>query len=44
MKNDKKSQQFLASKIKTLKKVQKELGKASKMHQSQADRIGKLLK
>ena len=44
MKKEKQSQQFLASKIKTLKKVQKELGKASKMHQSQADRIGKMLR
>lgn len=43
MKHDKKSQAFLASKIKTLKKVKKELEKASKMHKSQADRIGKLL-
>jgi len=43
MKHDKKSQEFLAGKIKTLKKVKKELEKASKMHKSQADRIGKLL-
>ena len=43
MKKEKQSQQFLASKIKTLKKVQKELEKASKMHKGQADRIGKLL-
>jgi len=43
MKNNKKSQEFLKGKMKTLKKVQKELEKASKMHKSQADRIGKLL-
>tara|TARA_R100001015_G_C4460379_1_gene47492 strand:+ start:142 stop:273 length:132 start_codon:yes stop_codon:yes gene_type:complete len=43
MSNDKKSQEFLAGKIKTLKKVKKELEKASRMHKSQADRIGKLL-
>jgi hypothetical protein len=43
MKNNKKSQEFLADKLKALKKIQKELEKASKMHQSQADRIGKLL-
>ena len=43
MSNDRKSQEFLAGKIKTLKKVKKELEKASRMHKSQADRIGKLL-
>jgi hypothetical protein len=43
MSNDKKSQEFLAGKIKTLKKVKKELEKASRMHKSQADRIDKLL-
>tara|TARA_R100000988_G_C3925008_1_gene128624 strand:- start:438 stop:569 length:132 start_codon:yes stop_codon:yes gene_type:complete len=43
MSNDKKSQEFLAGKMKTLKKVKKELEKASRMHKSQADRIGKLL-
>jgi len=43
MNNDKKSQEFLAGKMKTLKKVKKELEKASRMHKSQADRIGKLL-
>lgn len=43
MKDDKKSQEFLKGKMKTLKKVKKELEKASRMHKSQADRIGKLL-
>jgi hypothetical protein len=43
MSNDKKSQEFLAGKMKTLKKVKKELEKASRMHKGQADRIGKLL-
>ena len=43
MKDDKKSQEFLKGKMKTLKKVQKELMKASRMHKNQADRIGKLL-
>jgi len=43
MNNDKKSQKFLAGKLKTLKKVKKELEKASRMHKSQAVRIGKLL-
>ena len=32
------------SKAKKLKKIEKELNKASKMHKSQADRIGKLVK
>ena len=39
--SDNKSQQFLAKK---LEKIKKELGAAVKMHSSQAERIGTMLK
>ena len=37
------SQDFLKAKVESLKKIKKELEGASKMHASQAERVGKLL-
>ena len=43
MSKEKESQDFLKGKVEALKKIKGELEKASKMHASQAERVGKLL-
>jgi len=43
MSKKEKSQDFLKGKMESLKKIKAELEKASKMHASQAERVGKLL-
>ena len=43
MSKEENAQKFAAKTVNELKQIKKELEKASKMHASQADRVGKML-